>query len=583
MLAELTIKNFAIIDDLTIRFSDGLTILSGETGAGKSIIINAINLLLGSRATSKMIRTGAESAEIEALFHLPASGAAIQILKDQDIESSEGLLIRRIISKTDRHRIYINGRISPMHLLSKVTDNLASISGQHEHQQLLDESNHLMILDQFGDIMPLQQQAYNAFHQILPLIQKLDHLKTACLKQQEQSELFEFQKNEIEDAGIVDNEDELLKNEQARLKNAEMLYHTVRGISETLYTEEGAITEKLGEAKRQLDNASRIDDALNASAEGLSDAAFRIEDIARELNTYLDEIRFDEQRLEEIESRLDLINRLKRKYGGSLDAVFQHIETINRALAEHGSLDGQILQTEQELIKNHKQLTVLTEKLSRKRRKMSLVLSQKVEQELNRLKMPNTRFEIAFAQTPATPKTSLYLTAGNNVISETGMEQACFMIAPNIGEDLKPLANIASGGELSRVILALKSITANDAATSTMIFDEVDAGIGGEVAEVVGKKLSNLAAACQTICITHLAQIAAFGDHHLKISKHIENNRTCTRISPLNKKQRLEETARMIGGEKITTAILEHAREMIKNGRTYERSPSDPTRINRES
>ncbi len=302
----------------------------------------------------------------------------------------------------------------------------------------------------------------------------------------------------------------------------------------------------------------------------MSDAAFRIEDIARELNAYIDGIAFDEQRLEEIESRLDLINRLKRKYGGTLDTVFQHLETIDKALSDHDTLDGRILQTEQKLIKQHKQLTDLAERLSKKRRKMSVVLSQKVEQELNLLKMPNTRFEIAFTQTAATPKTSLYLTANGNIISETGMEQACFMIAPNVGEDLKPLSNIASGGELSRVVLALKSITANDAATSTMIFDEVDAGIGGEVAEVVGKKLSDLAAAGQTICITHLAQIAAFGDHHFKISKHIKNKRTCTRISLLDEDQRLEETARMIGGEKITPATREHAREMIKNGHIYE-------------
>ncbi len=576
MLAELSIKNFAIIDDLTIRFSDGLTILSGETGAGKSIIINAINLLLGSRATSKMIRTGAETAEIEALFHPPASSSAIQILKDQGIETSEDLLIRRVISKNDRHRIYINGRLSTMQLLGNVTRNLASISGQHEHQQLLNESNHLTILDQFGDIMPLQQQVYNIYHDILPLIHKLDQLKDSRQKQQDQTELFEFQKKEIEDADINSNEDEILKKEQTRLKNAEMLYQIVAGVSETLYSSDGAIAEKLGEIKRQLDTAARMDETLNSPAEGLSDAAFRIEDIARELSTYIDGIEPDEQRLEEIESRLDLINRLKRKYGGTLDDVIQYLNTIDQALAEHGNIDDKILQTEQELVEKHKQLMDLAERLSGKRRKMSVVLSKKVEQELNLLKMPSTRFEIAFTQTAATPKTSVYLTANDNVITETGIEQACFMIAPNVGEDLKPLSNIASGGELSRVVLALKSITANDASTSTMIFDEVDAGIGGEVAEVVGKRLSSLAAAGQTICITHLAQIAAFGDHHLKISKHIKNNRTCTRISTLNAEQRLEETARMIGGEKITDAILEHAREMIKNGRIFIRSLSNP-------
>jgi DNA repair protein RecN (Recombination protein N) len=569
MLVELSIKNFAIIDDLTICFSDGLTILSGETGAGKSIIINAINLLLGSRATSKMIRTGADTAEIEALFHPPPSRSAINILKDQGIESSKGLLIRRIISNNDRHRIYINGRLSPMHLLNKVTENLAAISGQHEHQLLLNESKHLLILDQFGDIMPLRRQAAEDYNNILPLIQKLDHLKISRQKQLDQVELLEFQKQEIEDADIVANEDELLKKEQVRLKNAATLYQIVAGVSETLYSSDGSIAEKLGEIKRQLENASCIDETLASPTAELSDAAFRMEDIAQELNTYIDGIAFDEQRLEEIESRLDLINRLKRKYGGSLDGVCKHLATIEKILSDHDTVDDTILQTEQTLVKKHKQLMGLAERLSKKRRKISIVLSQKVEQELNLLKMPNTRFEIAFSQTAATPKTSAYLTANGNVISETGMEQACFMIAPNIGEDLKPLANIASGGELSRVILALKSIIANDTSTSTMIFDEVDAGIGGEVAEMVGKKLSDLATSGQIICITHLAQIAAFGDHHLKISKYIENMRTCTRISPLDPDQRLEEIARMIGGEKITPATREHAREMMENGRGY--------------
>ncbi len=575
MLAELSIKNFAIIDDLTVCFSKGLTILSGETGAGKSIIINAINLLLGSRATSKMIRTGAETAEIEALFHPPASSSAIKILKDQGIESSEELLIRRVISINDRHRIYINGRLSTMHFLNKVTQNLAAISGQHEHQQLLNESNHLLILDQFGDIMPLRQQVYNAYHHILPLIQELDHLKANRRKQQEHTELLEFQKKEIEDAGIVANEDELLKKEQTRLKNAETLYQIVAGVSETLYSSDGAIAEKLGEINRQLESASRIDETLESTAGELSDAAFRIEDIARELNTYIDGIQSDEQRLEEIESRLDLINRLKRKYGGSLDAVLQHLDTIDKELNDHNTLDDRILQSEQNIQEKHRQLTDLAAGLCQKRRKLSVILSKKVEQELNVLKMPNTRFEIAFAQTAATPATPAYLTANGKVIAETGTEQACFMIAPNIGEDLKPLSNIASGGELSRVVLALKSITANDASTSTMIFDEVDAGIGGEVAEVVGKKLSDLATANQVICITHLAQIAAFGDHHLQISKHIEKMRTCTRISPLDTDQRLKETARMIGGEKITTATLDHAREMLGISQTYRQKLSN--------
>ncbi|RJP85072.1 MAG: DNA repair protein RecN [Desulfobacteraceae bacterium] len=569
MLTELSIKNFAIIDDVTIRFSEGLTILSGETGAGKSIIINAVNLVLGSRATSKMIRTGAETAEIDALFHLPLTGATVQVLADQGIEPSADLLIRRIISKNDRHRVYINGRLSTMQALNEVTGNLAAISGQHEHQRLLNETSHLLILDQSGDNMHLRTQVTDCHHAILPLIQELADLRANRQKQHDQMQLLEFQKKEIEDADLSPDEDTLLKQEQTRLKNAEMLYQTIQGSLEALYNVDGAVAERLGEVKRQVETAARIDGALVSSAEALSDAVFRIEDIARELQGYLDGILFDPARLESVAARLDQINRLKRKYGATIEDVFQHLEKITRELDTLDCLEDRIAETEQTLDKDHQQLVALAKKLSLSRREVAASLARKVEAELHALKMPATRFDIAFTGVPATPKSSPWLTADGLIIGDTGMEQASFMIAPNVGEELKPLSQIASGGELSRVVLALKSITANDASTGTMIFDEVDAGIGGDVAEVVGKKLSRLAAANQVICITHLAQIAAFGHHHYKISKHIENGRTFTRISPLTGDQRLEETARMIGGEKITAATRSHAAEMLKNGMEY--------------
>ena len=575
MLTELSIKNFAIIDDLTIHFSDGLTILSGETGAGKSIIINAINLLLGSRATSKMIRTGSDTAEIEALFHLPPASPVIGLLADCEIESGEELLIRRIISKNDRHRIYINGRLSTMQLLNQVTENLAAISGQHEHQQLLNTARHLTILDQFGDILPLRQQVYDCYHQILPLVRKLDELTASRQKTMEQMDLLAFQKKEINDAALVPGEDDQLKKEQNRLKNAEALYQTVASVANTLYTGDGAVAETLGEIRRQLESAARLDDTLDAACTEFSDAAFRLEDIGRELGAYLDQLAFDDGRLLEIDARLDVINRLKRKYGGTLAAVFQHAQTVDAQLRNHDTLDKTIADTETELARQHKALVHLAGKLSAKRRELAAVFSKNIESELSALKMPGTRFDITFTKIAATAKTSPYLTANGTVISETGAEQACFMIAPNVGEAVKPLSQIASGGELSRVILALKSVLAADASTGTIIFDEVDAGIGGEVASIVGKKLSRLAAASQVICITHLAQIAAFGDHHFKISKHVENLRTCTRISPMDTEQRLMETARMLGGEDITLATLDHAGEMIQKGTVYRKSLSN--------
>ncbi len=569
MLTELSIKNFAIIDDLSIQFSDGLTILSGETGAGKSIIINAVNLLLGSRATSKMIRTGADSAEIEALFHIPPAGIVAETLQGHGIEPSDGLLIRRVISSTDRHRVYINGRIATMQLLNEITKNLAAISGQHEHQQLLNETRHLQILDQFGNLMPLRDQTHNCYHDIVPLIHKLSDLKASRQKQHEHMALLEFEKKEIEDADISANEDNRLRQEQIRLKNAGMLNQIVRSSIQALYSGDGAITEKIGEIRRQIENAARTDKLLSASSEALTDVTFRIEDIVQQLRSYIEGINFDEGRLDEVESRLDLINRLKRKYGGSLESLFCHLDQINHEFSDFDNIDDKISDTEKQLDRKHKQLTAIVNKLSGKRKLCAARLSKKIEKELNALKMPKTRFEVAFTQTVAAPTTSPYLMVKDKIITEEGAEQACFMIAPNVGEALKPLSQIASGGELSRVILALKSIATDADANGTMIFDEVDAGIGGDVADVVGKRLSSLAAANQVICITHLAQIASFGRHHFKISKQIENHRTCTRITPLNDDERLEEIARMIGGEKITPATRNHALEMLKRGNKY--------------
>lgn len=569
MLTELSIKNFAIIDDLSIQFSDGLTILSGETGAGKSIIINAVNLLLGSRATSKMIRTGADFAEIEALFQISPASTAAEILQNQEIEPSEGLLIRRVISSNDRHRVYINGRLATMQLLNEITKNLASISGQHAHQQLLNETRHLQILDQFGNLMPIREQIHNCYHDIVPLLHALSDLKTSCQKQHEHMALMEFEKKEIEDADISANEDEILRQEQIRLKNAGMLNQIVRSSIQALYTGDGAIAEKLGEIRRQIENAARTDKLLATPSEALTDATFQIEDIAQQLRAYIDGIDFDEGRLDEIESRLDLINRLKRKYGTTLESLFLHLEQINQAFSDFDNIDEEISDTEKQLGRRHEQLVAIANKLSEKRKQSAARLSKKIEKELNALKMPKTRFEVAFTQAAAAPKASPYLTINGKTITDEGAEQAYFMIAPNVGEDLKPLSQIASGGELSRVILALKSITTDADASGTMIFDEVDAGIGGDVAAVVGKKLSTLATTNQVICITHLAQIAAFGRHHFKISKQIENRRTCTRITLLDDKERLEEIARMIGGEKITPTTRNHARELLENGRKY--------------
>ncbi len=565
MLKELSIKNFTIIENLHICFSDGLTILSGETGAGKSIIINAVNLLLGSRASAKLIRTGVETAELEALFKITPESRVFKILDEQGGKASEELLIRRIISRGDRHKIYINGHLATIQMLNQATENLASISGQHAHQSLLKEDLQLMISDQFGSLTPVQNKIYRLFHEIVPLIQKLRKLNNIRDRQAEHINLLEFQKKEILDASIKHGEDASLEQEKIRLKNGEELYSAVYSSIEDLYSAKGAVVERLVEVKKNLDKATAIDPELTPKAKELSEATFRIEDIAEELRTYLKIITIDDKRLEEVESRLDILTRLKRKYGGTLEAVISHLETIDQDLSGIENISGQINDIKTKLSELHRELSGLSLELSSKRSQTAKLLAKKVEKELASLRMSGTKFKISLQTIPANDNSDPHLVVKANTINETGIDQANFLIAPNVGEDLKPMASIASGGELSRIVLALKAILAEKGSVETLVFDEVDAGIGGSVAEAVGRKLSKLARYHQIICITHLPQIAKFGDNHFRITKNVSHGRTITSINPLNEKDRIKEIARMLGGMEITKTTLDHAREMLQS------------------
>ncbi|MDX2498147.1 MAG: DNA repair protein RecN [Desulfobacterales bacterium] len=565
MLRELSIRNFAIIDDLQISFSEGLAILSGETGAGKSIIINAVNLLLGSRATVKLIRTGYETAELEALFQIKKQSPIAKIMKDNGYNPEEGLLIRRIISRKDRHRIYINGRFTTIGILNLITENLGSISGQHAHQGLLKEDQQLAIIDQFGGLTAVREKVSRCFHEIVPLIRKLNGLKHKRDRQAEHIQLLEFQQKEIRQASVTLGEDTALEQERTRLKNSEALFEAVQGSIEMLYDSQGAAVEDLLAVKKDLERASTIDPLLGPKAERIAEAAFHLEDVADELRTYLKNIQMDESLLDTVEAQLDILVKLKRKYGGSLEAVLLRLESIDHELSKMGNLSEDIADTEEKLFELHGKLTELAHKLSRDRKETAKTLAQKVEKELTSLKMPHTKFKISFRTLPADEDAAPYLTIEEQTVFETGIDQATFRIAPNVGEPLKPLPSIVSGGELSRVVLALKAILAETEAVETIVFDEVDAGIGGSVAEVVGKKLSSLARHHQVICITHLPQIAKFGDHHFRISKRVSDGRTSTTIKRLSETERVKEIARMLGGEKITRATLDHAHEMLDN------------------
>ncbi len=563
MLKELLIKNFAIIDDLNIRFEKGLTILSGETGAGKSIIINAVNLLLGSRANAKMIRDGYATAELSAAFDVPTGSSAAAIMAENGYKSKEGLLVRRVIAASDRHRIYINDRMATMQMLASITANLASISGQHVHQSLLREETHLAILDRFGRLsQPIRQMA-DLYGKLAPLVQTLQAFKEKKNNQEKEMELLRFQAAEIADADIMPGEDEELEKEQLRLKHTDFIHRSVFAAIETLHRADGAIIDKLGEMRKSLEKAAELDNGLMDGVQGLSDHLFGLEDVTETLRSYLGTLDTEGGRLESVETRLDLINRLKRKYGGSLDALFKKRDAIEAALSTIANIAEDIHRVESQLRECYDQVADLARWLSEERKRVAMNFARAVEKGLEGLKMTGTRFSVSFSHTPCGKHASPWLCVDGSSLSVTGIDLATFMIAPNVGESLKPLASIASGGELSRVVLTLKAILAETDAVGTVIFDEVDAGIGGPVAEVVGKKLKALSKKHQLICITHLPQIARFGSYHYYIEKQVKDGRTTTAIRPMDQEERINEIARMLGGEKITRTALEHARTLM--------------------
>ncbi len=567
MLRELSIRNFAIIDDLHIRFSEGLSMLTGETGAGKSIIVQAFNLILGTRATAGMIRSGAETAELKALFQILPRSDLEKRLTAAGYDVSEGLWIKRVLSRNDRHRTYINGRAASIQALSAITEQLANISGQFASQQLLKEDQQLQALDRFGGLTALRREVGERYHEIVPLIARLEQLEERRRHQNERMELLQFQKAEITGASITPGEDRKLEQEKNRLKNAETLYQVVYETIESLYEARDSVIERLGRVHKGLDRACRIDPLLKGRVEAIADATFRLEDAVSGLRAYLDGIQMDEARLEAVEARLDVLNKLKRKYGPDLEAVLSHLKSVEAELAGIEDIPEKIAQTQKTLARLHDALKKAARTLSEKRLQAARRFSRAMERELAGLKMGKTRFDIAFSKHPADTRAGPYLTTKDAGIQETGVDRIAFMIAPNVGERLKPLARIASGGELSRVVLALKALLAETESVETLVFDEVDAGIGGAVADVVGRKLAELSRYHQVLCITHLPQIAVYADHHFRIEKAVSGGKTRTVITRLGKKERIREIARMLGGETLTRTTLEHAREMMEKGK----------------
>ena len=554
MLSELSIRNFAIIDDLRMQFAHGFVVLTGETGAGKSIILDAVSLILGGRADSSMVRAGSERATVEATFALPQvlKESLLPLLKREGLEDEDENLISlgREVRENGRNVSRINGRSVSLGLMRQIAEPLVDIHGQGEHLSLLKPRTHLPLLDSYGALDDLRQ----AFSAEVSLLRKTQN-ELASLQQDERHvaqriDMLQYQIREIEAAVLLDGEEEELRKERTRLANAEQLNRLAAEITAVLIGLEDdttAATDLLGQAERALGQLSRLDGSKMTLLENLQGISFQMSELAAEVQDYQQQLEFNPQRLNEVEERLELINTLKRKYGDSIAKVLatrDHAETQLKQFSRSEERSG-VLEEEQDRLLRH--IGRLGEDLSKKRQDAALRLSSAVERELDELQLAGARFEVQFARESAVD--GAYVGDERFAFDGTGLDRAEFIISANPGEPLKPVAKVASGGETARLMLALKTALAEVDGTPTLIFDEIDQGIGGRVGGVVGRKLWRLTAVGdhQVIVVTHLPQLAGYGDVHFHVSKHVVNGRTSTSVTNLDESGRVRELANMLG------------------------------------
>jgi DNA repair protein RecN (Recombination protein N) len=548
MLTDLFIRNFAIIDNLHVVFRPGLNVLTGATGAGKSIIVDAVNLILGGRASADLIRTGADEATVEALFQVAPYPGLCTFLEESGIECQEELLVKRIVSRSGRNRVFVGGGLSTLAVLDDLARRLINIYGQHESQTLLKPENHLLLLDGVTGLTSSRAAFTTLVEEYRTLLlarQRLDEGEQEALRR---IDLLSFQSGEIATAAPVPGEDEELERERQLLLHAEKLLTVSRGAFERLYGDDGSI---IGELQRVI-AASRelaiIDPSRLPLADTLNEAAILLEDSAFELRDYSSRLEADPTRLQAVEDRLDLLTRLKRKYAPTIEEIIAFRDGLEGELDQllnrersRGELDDALKELESRLEAAGRDLTTA-------RQRGAAALDRSMATELADLDMKHAIF-VTGLEPLAEPRS-------------TGMERVEFLFSPNPGETPRPLARIASGGELSRLMLALKQVHP-ESDVPTLVFDEVDTGIGGATSAKIGAKLRRVAGRQQVLCITHLPQVAAFADHHYRVEKRVEEGRTLTEVTLLEGDDRVAEMARMLGGVTITDTTRNHAREMI--------------------
>lgn len=568
MLKRLYAKNYALLKEITVEFDTGLNIITGETGAGKSIIVGALSAILGEKVDTAVVRTGDEKVILEGEFEFGSISKLNEFLADNELPESDDLVIlRREVFPSGRSRAFVNDQPTTTAVLEKVGEMLVDLHGQHEHQSLLRVETHCAYLDAFGRLQSQVSEVGRSFTKLQELKKRLQDLRQQERNLRDMSELYGFQLREIEAIDPQPGEDEELEREERILKNAELLHEKTSSLYSDLYDGEGAVLDRLVHAIAILDELGSIDKKFEPLRAESKAAQISLDEVASSLQRYIADISFDSARLEEIRVRLGLLNGLKKKYGGSIEAILTHKSACEHNISRAKNFDAEIEELSQQVDAERKCLAEQCSALSERRGICAEELEAKISAQLAVLGMAKAIIRISIQQKLAEDGIWIEHEGKRVQATPTGMDFVEFEISANPGESLKPLAKIASGGEISRVMLALKSVLSEVDNVPVLVFDEIDIGISGRIAQSVGRSLRTLSSRPQVICITHLPQIASMADHHFFVEKTIHDHTTSTTIRRLNEDECVEQIARLLGGERVTEAHLKSAADLIAEGR----------------
>ena len=559
MIAELSIKNFAIIESLTVSFEKGLTVLTGETGAGKSIIIDAIHLLAGGRGSQEFVRFGEKKAEMEGLFLIENQNHPVyKVCEQLGIEIEDDMVVlRREIHATGKSVCRVNGKLVTIAILREVGQTLVDIHGQHEHQELMNPEQHLQLLDFFGqekmaNTLAAYQELFEEFQQVNKRLTELTHNEQ---KVAHRLDLLQFQLDEIGAANLKMNEDEVLLEERNKISNYEKLYQALNNTYYAIHGEQKGL-DWIGHAMSESEDLESIDKNLKEVYEVISNSYYQLEEIMYRVRDEIENLEFDPKRLDLIEGRLNEIKNLKRKYGSTVEEILQYSSKIEEELETLQNRDSHIHQLQERLQSLVDDLELEAHALTDERKLVASELTEQIHKELKDLYLDKAIFEVNITK-------KLEKSTGNVKYQKHGVDEVEFYLTTNPGEPLKPLAKVASGGELSRIMLAMKSIFSKHQGVTSIIFDEVDTGVSGKVAQAIANKIYNVSIGSQVLCISHLPQVAAMADTHLFISKDVDGERTKTKVKPLSVEEKVTEIGRMISGVEVTNLTKEHAKELI--------------------